>query len=146
MTSSKSWTTPMADGPPANLRSLQDRLRNYSRDSGQAFGRVQRLLGVLVVNELLGDGDLAVVKGGSNLEARLGITATRASNEAKLAFRGEPGIGTITLEVAVEEADDLHGVDTLVSDDGASIFDAVGLPRPRAVPVLPLHQQIAQMG
>ncbi|WP_165492133.1 nucleotidyl transferase AbiEii/AbiGii toxin family protein [Egibacter rhizosphaerae] len=73
----------MADGPPHNLRSLQDRLRNHTRETQLPFGRVQRLLGVLVVGEMLRgqDLDLGVVKGGSNLEARLGIAATRASSD-----------------------------------------------------------------
>jgi hypothetical protein len=71
----------MADGPPRNLRSLQDRLRNSSRSATLPFPRVQRLLGVLIVAELLRDDDLAVVKGGSNLEVRLGIAATRPSSD-----------------------------------------------------------------
>lgn len=71
----------MADGPPRNLRALQDRLRNFSRTSGKPFGRVQRLMSVLVVTKMLADADLDVVKGGTNLEVRLGIEATRASSD-----------------------------------------------------------------
>lgn len=185
----------MADGPPRNLRSLQDRLRNHSRAASLPFPRVQRLLRVLIVAEMLRADNLAVVKGGSNLEVRLGIAATRASSdldvvrtrsieqlrlglegslaigwngfdgrvvdrgpigtpvpdpyrpyrlEVKLAYRGQAGVGTVTLEVAVEEVDALDDVETVASDDGLAIFDAVGLPRPHPVPVLTLPHQIAQ--
>lgn len=177
--------TTIADGAPRNLRSLQDRLRNHSRVTQLPFGRVQRLLGVVVVGQMLGDQGLGVVKGGSNLEARLGIAATRASSdldvvrtrsierlrdwkaealqagwhgfsgrivdrgpigapvpdiyqphrlEVKLEYRGQPGAGTITLEVAVEEIDALEHVDAVTSEDGRAIFDAVGLPAPGPLP------------
>lgn len=185
----------MADGPPPNLRSLQDRLRNHSRAVELPYGRVQRLLGVLVVGELMRDDELGVVKGGSNLEVRIGIAATRASSdldvvrtrsleqfrdsledalatgwegftgrlidrgpigapvpdayrpyrlEAKLAYGAQFGLGTITVEVAVEEVDALETFDTVESADGLAVFDAVGLPRPRPIRTLPLRQQIAQ--
>lgn len=142
-----------------------------------------------------GEQSLGVVKGGSNLEARLGIAATRASSdldvvrsrsierlrdamaealragwhgfsgrvvdrgpigapvpnayrphrlEVKLEYGGQPGAGTITLEVAVEEIDALEHIDAVTSEDGQAIFDAVGLPPPGPVPALAQHQQIAQ--
>lgn len=184
----------MHDGPPTNLRSLQARLRNHANASGQALGRVQRLMGVLIVGQLLSDTGIGAVKGGSNFEVRLGLRATRASSdldlvrtrtlgefhdtlasalasgwegfggrvidrgdiavpvpdayrphrfEAKLEYQGQP-FQTVTLEVAIEEADGLAAAEPVESDDGASIFDAVGLPRPHPVPTLPLDQQIAQ--
>jgi hypothetical protein len=71
----------MADEPPTNLRSLQARLRNYSRQTDQVPQRVHRLVGVLVVGQLLTDSGIGVVKGGSNLEVRLGLASTRASSD-----------------------------------------------------------------
>lgn len=59
-------------------------------------------------------------------------------------YRGQPGAGTITLEVAVEEIDALEHVDAVTSQDGRAIFDAVGLPAPGPLPALAQHQQIAQ--
>jgi hypothetical protein len=184
----------MADEPPTNLRSLQARLRNYSRQTDQVPQRVHRLVGVLVVGQLLTDSGIGVVKGGSNLEVRLGLASTRASSDldvlrtrtidefrneleaaldggwegfggrvvdrggipapvpdgyrphrfdVKLEYGGQP-FQTVTLEVGVEEVGGLDTVDTVISDDGLAIFDAIGLPRPPPVHALPLHQQIAQ--
>lgn len=184
----------MPDGPPTNLRSLQARLRNHANATGQALGRVQRLIGVLIVGQMLSDTGIGVVKGGSNLEVRLGLRATRASSdldvvrnrtveefrdtlagalaegwqgfggrivdrgviaapvpdtyrphrfEVKLEYKAQ-AFQTVTLEVAVEEIDALAVVEAVRSDDGAAIFDAVGLPQPHPVLALSLDQQIAQ--
>jgi hypothetical protein len=62
----------MTREPPSNSRSLSDRIRNLSRAHGLAEGRVRRLLGVVVIGQLLVRTDAAVLKGATNLEVRLG--------------------------------------------------------------------------
>lgn len=39
----------MADGPPSNLRSPQDRLRNHCDETGASFSRARRHMSALVV-------------------------------------------------------------------------------------------------
>ena len=77
----------MADGPPANLRSLEARLRNHCEATGRNFGRARRHIGALVVANLLRGSD-TVVKGGRNLEIRYGLAATRASTDVDV-VRGQ---------------------------------------------------------
>lgn len=52
----------MADGPPTNLDSLNQRLRNHCNDVGRDYGRARRHVGVLVVAQLLAT--VRVVKSG----------------------------------------------------------------------------------
>ena len=72
---------------PKNLRSLRDRLMHVSRRDGLAFGRLQQHIGVLVVSQFMasltdeqGQPDI-LVKGGSALELRRGISQSRASRD-----------------------------------------------------------------
>ncbi|MGH9205306.1 MAG: nucleotidyl transferase AbiEii/AbiGii toxin family protein, partial [Acidimicrobiales bacterium] len=73
--------------PPSNLRSLQDRLVRVAGQKGVLFGRLQRHVAVLVVAQLaatLADEDgapLLLVKGGSSLELRRGISGSRTSKD-----------------------------------------------------------------
>lgn len=60
----------MSRAAPSNLRSLNARLRNLARDRGVPEGRVRRLIGIVVIGQLLAQGDLAVIKGASNIEDR----------------------------------------------------------------------------
>ncbi|HEX9888574.1 MAG TPA: nucleotidyl transferase AbiEii/AbiGii toxin family protein [Nitriliruptorales bacterium] len=184
----------MKDGPPPSLRSLEDRLRNYCNEHGLVIGRMRRLLGVLVIGQLASIEEGGVIKGGSNLELRLGTLRTRASSdldavrrtsieefretleeslrtgwtgftgavrdrgvipapvaddyrphrfEAKLSYLGRP-YGTVTIEVAVEEADGLRGTELLMSADGVDLCLGLGLPEPGPIPALALEQQVAQ--
>lgn len=72
---------------PKNLRSLRDRLMHVSRREGIAFGRLQQHIGLLVVSQLMGalkneDGaPQLLIKGGSALELRQGISQSRASRD-----------------------------------------------------------------
>lgn len=50
-----------------------------------------------------------------------------------LTYRGRPGVGTVTLEVAVEEAGGLEDVDLVESQEATALFAAVGLPTPDPV-------------
>lgn len=83
-----------ADGPPRNLRSLMDRLRNQARGEGALEARVQRRLAALVVAEMLARVDLGtegpplLVKGGSALELRLGLAGSRTSKDLDAVVRG----------------------------------------------------------
>lgn len=63
--------------------------------------------------------------------------------DVKLTYHDIP-FSTVRLEVAVEEAGGLSGVEEVSSGDGEAIFTAVGLPAPDPVPVLALHHQLAQ--
>lgn len=47
----------------------------------RAEGRVRRLIGIVVVGQLLAEGDLAVIKGASNIEVRVGTGASRVSRD-----------------------------------------------------------------
>lgn len=64
--------------------------------------------------------------------------------EVVLTFKGKPGVGTVTLEVAVEEAGGLADVDLIESHEAKALFAAVGLPTPDPVALLSVHVQIAQ--
>ncbi|MGR6317525.1 nucleotidyl transferase AbiEii/AbiGii toxin family protein [Micromonospora soli] len=84
-----------ATSPPSNLRSLQDRLRNAARNQGALFGRLQRQLSALVVTEMLTrvkqpiSGPPLLVKGGTALEFRLGLSASRTSKDLDAVVRGD---------------------------------------------------------
>jgi len=61
-----------------------------------------------------------------------------------LAYEGRLGVGTVTLEVAVEEADGLEDIDLVESHDATALFGAIGLPTPDPVALLSVHVQVAQ--
>jgi hypothetical protein len=71
----------MSRTPPANLRSLEARVRNLARSIELPEGRVRRFVALTVVTHLLAESNLAIVKGATNLEIRLGTAATRVSND-----------------------------------------------------------------
>lgn len=61
-----------------------------------------------------------------------------------LTYQGQSGVGTVALEVALEESGAFAEHDLVESRDASALFVALGLPVPAAVAVLPLHMQIAQ--
>lgn len=61
-----------------------------------------------------------------------------------LTYNSKPGVGTVTVEVAAEEAGGLESIDVVERGEAAALFAAVGLPAPDPVAVLPVHVQIAQ--
>lgn len=73
--------------PPANLRSLRDRLAQASQRQRVVFGRLQRHVAMIVVAQfaaMLTDDNgapLLLVKGGSSLELRRGIPDSRTSKD-----------------------------------------------------------------
>jgi hypothetical protein len=79
-------TKPYAS-PPSNLRSLRDRLVQAAKREGVVFGRLQQHVSVLVVAQLaatLSDeygAPLLLVKGGTSLELRRGISDSRTSKD-----------------------------------------------------------------
>jgi hypothetical protein len=73
--------------PPANLRSLRDRLAQAAQRHRVVFGRLQRHVAMIVVAQfaaMLADDNgapLLLVKGGSSLEMRRGISDSRSSKD-----------------------------------------------------------------
>lgn len=80
---------------PKTKGSLSQRLRNLAKAQSLPEVRLQRHLGVLVVAEMLGrvrneqGRPLFLLKGGSSIEIRLGISTTRTSNDLDAVFRGD---------------------------------------------------------
>jgi hypothetical protein len=111
----------MTREPPPNSRSLSDRVRNLSRAHGLAEGRVRRLLGVVIVGQLLVRTDAAVLKGATNLEVRLGTASTRVSSD----------LDTVRRQSLVQFRDDL----AVALRDGwngfaGTLIDAGQIPTP----------------
>ena len=66
---------------PTNARSLNSRLDNLCADRGIPSGRGRRLVGIVVVGQLLAETRAGVVKGASNIELRVGTGRSRASSD-----------------------------------------------------------------
>lgn len=115
--------------PPANLRSLRDRLAQAAQRQGVVFGRLQRHVAMIVVAQfaaMLTDDDgapLLLVKGGSSLELRRGIPDSRTSKDfdtvarrgieevhEQLATAGEAGWEGFTAIFTVPEEIDVPGL------------------------------------
>jgi nucleotidyltransferase AbiEii toxin of type IV toxin-antitoxin system len=82
------------DTPPPNLASLRARVTNAATAESLPIGRVQRYVGVAVTVEILGAltddaGPRFLVKGGSALELRLGLSRSRTSKDLDGVFRGD---------------------------------------------------------
>ncbi len=63
--------------------------------------------------------------------------------EVKLSYLGKSW-ATIRLEVGHNEIGDADDPDMVVPRDAARLFEALGFPEPKAVPLMPIHHQIAQ--
>lgn len=184
----------MTRSSPSSLRSLDTRLRNLARARAVPERRVRRLIGIVVLGQLLAQTGSAVIKGASNIEVRIGTRGTKVSSDldtvrrasvdqfrdefatalrtgwagfagvlvddgeiatpapggyrphryrAKLEYRGGP-FGTVTVEVAPEEAGGLTRVEAIAAHDAADWFEELGLQAPQPVPTLPLTHQITQ--
>lgn len=115
--------------PPTNLRSLRDRLTQAAQRQGVVFGRLQRHVAMIVVAQFaatLTDDNgapLLLVKGGSSLELRRGITDSRTSKDfdtvarrgidevhEQLAEAGEAGWEGFTAIFTSPEEIDVPGV------------------------------------
>jgi hypothetical protein len=115
--------------PPANLRSLRDRLTQAAQRQGVVFGRLQRHVAMIVVAQFaatLTDANgtpLLLVKGGSSLELRRGISDSRTSKDfdtvarrniedvhEQLAEAGEAGWEGFTAIFTVPEEIDVPGM------------------------------------
>lgn len=115
--------------PPANLRSLRDRLTQAAQRQGVVFGRLQRHVAMIVVAQfaaMLTDDNgapLLLVKGGSSLELRRGIPDSRTSKDfdtvarrdieevhEQLAEAGETGWEGFTAIFTVPEEIDVPGM------------------------------------
>lgn len=71
----------MSRTPPPNLRSLEARIRNLAREQELPEGRVRRLIGIVVVGQVLAQTKAAAVKGASSLEIRVGTRSARVSGD-----------------------------------------------------------------
>lgn len=71
----------MSRTPPPSLRSLEARLRDLAREQELPEGRVRRLIGIVVVGQLLARTEAAAVKGASSLEIRVGTRRARVSSD-----------------------------------------------------------------
>lgn len=71
----------MSRTPPSSLRSLEARLRNLARAQAVPERRVRRLIGIVVLGQLLARTGAAAIKGASNIEVRLGTRSTRVSSD-----------------------------------------------------------------
>ena len=71
----------MSRTPPPSLRSLEARIRNLARAQELPEGRVRRLIGIVVVWQLLARTEAAAVKGASNVEIRVGTRRARVSSD-----------------------------------------------------------------
>ncbi|MDM3902972.1 nucleotidyl transferase AbiEii/AbiGii toxin family protein [Mycobacteroides abscessus] len=115
--------------PPANLRSLRDRLMQAAQRQGVVFGRLQRHVAMIVIAQFaatLTDDDgapLLLVKGGSSMELRRGIPDSRTSKDfdtvarrdieevhEQLAEAGETGWQGFTAIFTMPEEIDVPGM------------------------------------
>lgn len=71
----------MSRAEPPNHDSFEARLRNLCRERGVPEGRARRLIGVVVLGQMLSNTGAGVIKGASNIEVRLGTGRTRASSD-----------------------------------------------------------------
>lgn len=71
----------MTRTPPSGLRSLEARLRNLARAQGVPERRIRRMIGIVVLGQLLARSQAAVIKGASNIEVRVGTRGTRVSSD-----------------------------------------------------------------
>lgn len=121
--------TQQYSSPPTNLRSLRDRLTQAAQRQGVVFGRLQRHVAMVVVAQFaatLTDDNgapLLLVKGGSSLELRRGISDSRTSKDfdtvarsdieevhEQLAEAGEAGWEGFTAIFTVPEEIDVPGM------------------------------------
>ncbi|NGM16635.1 hypothetical protein GMI70_01195 [Eggerthellaceae bacterium zg-893] len=63
--------------------------------------------------------------------------------DVKLSYKGKPWC-TVKLEVGHNEIGDADDADFCLADDVAAMFESLGFPRPRPIPLMKLHYQIAQ--
>ena len=63
--------------------------------------------------------------------------------DVKLEYNRKPWV-TVRLEMGANEIGDTLEADYFLSRDICKLFDALGLPEPRPVPLMKLHHQIAQ--
>lgn len=66
---------------PANLRSLEQRLRNVAAAEEIVEARLRRSIGVAVVGVMLAESGAGIIKGATNLELRIGTKHTRVSSD-----------------------------------------------------------------
>lgn len=63
--------------------------------------------------------------------------------DIKLSYMGKSWL-TVPLEIGHDEIGDADEAEMKLAEDVTELFNAIGLPAPRPVPLMPLHHQIAQ--
>ena len=99
--------------PPTNVRSLKARIENLARRHGIAPNLLHHQLASYVVTEMLqrsrattGEG-LFLIKGGTAIQMRLGLSASRFSKDLDAVFRGS--VDDIVGAARAALAEDWHG-------------------------------------
>lgn len=129
---------------PTNATSLAARLRNLCRDRDIPEGRARRLLGVMVIGQVLTDTRVGVVKGATNLEVRVGTAHTRVSSDLDTVRRVP--LEEFRDQLAASLRDGWEGFTGIVADRGPILTPApTGYPTPQTpraptVPGRQLHQ------
>lgn len=106
----------MTRPPPSNAQSLAKRLDNLCRQQHIPVGRARRLIGIVVVGQLLEQTAAGVVKGASNIEVRVGTANSRASSDLDTVRRQTLGHYRAQLEEALRLG--WHGFTGLLADQG----------------------------
>lgn len=101
---------------PTNAQSLTQRIDNLCRDQQIPVGRARRLIGIVVVGQLLGQTAAGVVKGASNVEVRVGTANSRASSDFDTVRRETLAQYRADLEQALRVG--WYGFTGLLSDQG----------------------------
>jgi hypothetical protein len=109
---------------PSNLRSLDARIRNLARQRGLPENRVRRLIGIVVIGQLLKQTGAAVVKGASNIEVRIGTTGSRVSSD----------VDAVRYQAQAQGLDVLERLDEAVAWANQLIADVDTVAGPRAQP------------
>lgn len=114
---------------PTNAKSLNTRLDNLCATRGIPPGRGRRLVGIVVVGQLLAETQAGVVKGASSIEVRVGTERSRVSSD----------LDTVRRETLEEYRSDLeralragwHGFTGTLKDFGDIATPAPVAYRPR---------------
>lgn len=115
--------------PPRSAQSLAQRVENLCRDQEIPVGRARRLIGVIVVGQILRATEVGIVKGASNIEVRLGTARTRVSSDLDTVRRGTLEEYQGTLERALREG--WHGFTGILRDEGQISAPVPTAYRPR---------------
>lgn len=113
---------------PSNARSLNTRLDNLCAARGIPPGRGRRLVGIVIVGQLLAETQAGVVKGASSIEMRVGTDRSRVSSDLDTVRRATLERYRGDLERALRAG--WHGFTGILRDLGAIATPAPVAYRP----------------